>query len=268
MSFFDLFQRSKSDERKHTVRQYSEMPTVEAPQQLFIAFDKVFFEVMSAVEGLHSHEKVEVHKLIVGCEGGHLNRSGYFNFVYEKYFKDRNWTWREFNKWQSIFDALGDYPSRWPKKKFELNELNILRSLRISDIRTILHLEGVELPSDAKKDALIDSILLNEDLMGVVLNSRQGALARQKLLWGMNKEIFGLLMRTITGRAYSESNLQRQIDHGIHRELKQNLVVGGVDEKKFIDLALLENPNALPPFFPGDVSTYVYRMEIDDDLKA
>lgn len=265
MGFFDFFRRNRPAEKNSNERHYPQMPTLEAPQQLSAAFDKTFFDAMAMVEGLSNAEKNEIHKIIVSCKGGHLNQGGYYNLVYDKYFKDRNWIWDEFEKWQSVFDKIGEYPSRWPRQTFEIDDSGIIRYLRVSDIRSILVAIGEELPSKIKKDDLISYVMSNQHLRNSVLNCPEAKLVREKFLWNKNREVYALLIRTISGRARSQSDEKRQVDLGIRGMLKRELVTTFEEDKKFVDIALAENPNALPPFFPGDVSMYITRIAINDD---
>lgn len=265
MGFFDLFRRNKLAKKNSDEKKYPLMPTVEVPQQLSAAFDKAFFDVMAMIEGLSKTEKNEIHKIIASCKGGHLSQGDYYNLVYDKYFKDRNWSWGEFEKWQSAFDKIGEYPSKWPRQTFEIDDRGILRYLRVSDIKGILASIGAELPSKVRKDDLINYVMSNQQLKHAVLNCQEAKIVREKFLWDKNREVYALLIRTISGRARSRSDEKRQADLGMRGMLKRELVMISEEDRKFVDMALAENPNASPPFFPGDVSMYISRIAINGD---
>lgn len=264
MGLFSLFRRSKPLEAHANEIPPSQMPTVGTPPQLSAAFDKAFCDAMVTIEGLSQAEKNDIHNIITNCKGGHLNQGGYYHDIYNKYFRNREWSWGEFEKWQLVFDKLGEYPSRWPSKKFSMDDLGIIRMIKVSDIKNVLIGLGVDLPNKAKKDDLINFVLVNHNLKNAVLGCQEAENVREKFSSDKGRDVYALLIQTISGRAHSQSDQQRQADLGIHGMMKRELSTFKED-RKFVDLALAENPNALPPFFPGDISMYISRISFDDN---
>lgn len=264
MSLFSLFRRSKSLEAHENEIAPSRMPTVSAPPQLSTAFDKAFFDAMATIEGLSQAEKNDIHNIITSCKGGHLNQGGYYHDVYNKYFQNREWSWGEFEKWQLVFHKLGEYPSRWTSKKFSIDDIGIIRMIKASDLKNVLIRFGAEPPNKAKKDDLINFVLANHNLKNAVLGCQEAENIREKFSRDKRRDVYALLIQTISGRAHSQSDQLRQADLGIHGMMKRELSTFE-EERKFVDLALAENPNALPPFFPGDISMYISRIAFDDN---
>jgi hypothetical protein len=65
--------------------------------------------------------------------------------------------------------------------------------------------------------------------------------------------LYKILMRTIYHRAICFHNFKRQNEIGI---TKRNLILVFKEDKKFTDMALAENSNALTPLFPWDLSAW------------
>ncbi|MCQ8129812.1 hypothetical protein [Methylomonas rivi] len=258
MSLFDFFKRKNPIKEEKAKRQYPMLFAVKAPPELRPAFDKIFFETMKDVDGLSKAEKMKIHKIISGCEGGHLNQAGYYNLVYEQFFKDRQWSWGELERWQCRFDELGEYPARWLRRvpDRDIDDVGVLHRLRVSDIKGVLLSLGVELPK-VKKDDLINFVMADAELKDAVLNSQNAIEIREKskFRWNRNEEIYGFLIRTMSFRANSLCDEKRRAQLGINRT-DCNLSITFEEDRKFIDIALTENPNAYPPFFPGDLSFY------------
>jgi len=262
MSLFDFFKRKNTMEAEKTRKQYPQMPTVKASPEVFLAFDRVFVETMKDIDGLSEAEKKKIHKIISGCKGGHLNQAGYYNLVYEQFFESRQWTWEEFEKWQRRFDELGEYPARWPRKipECDIDEIGVFRRLRVSDIKGVLSSLGVEL-SKVKKEELICSVMADPKLKDAVINSKKAVQIREKSKFrcDRNKEIYAFLIRTISFRTKSHYEDERRAKLGINKA-DCKLSISPEDDRKFVDMALAENPKAIPPFFPGDLSTYIFRL--------
>lgn len=68
-----------------------------------------------------------------------------------------------------------------------------------------------------------------------------------------NFDLYAILMRTVDGRTMSYSSRKRQKELQLKN---RKLLVAMLDDQEFIDLALAENPDALTPLFPGDLSAW------------
>src|ERR1700722_19017716 len=91
------------------------MPTVEASPDLFIVYAEVFRREMATVVGLSKQSTKEMLDFIANGDGGHLNQGRYHKIIFEKYFKDTDWSWPEYNTWKGICLGLGKWPTKWPK---------------------------------------------------------------------------------------------------------------------------------------------------------
>jgi hypothetical protein len=76
------------------------MPTVKADAGLFTAYDEIFFNEMATLKGFSESEIASMHDIITKGEGGHLNQGRYHKALFDKFFKERQWVWPEFDEWE------------------------------------------------------------------------------------------------------------------------------------------------------------------------
>lgn len=252
MGLFSFFKKLKSPEIQDKPKeQPNTIPTVNPDKELFICYDEVFFNEMKNVEGIGLPEAKEILSIIKSGDGGFLNMHSYHKRVYEDFFKGRKWTWLEYEYWNDICEKMGKYPVSFPiKKTIKNNDINldsILTSLKVAELKEVLKNEKVEYQEKLKKNDLIG-------LVKNIPNIKNNSIIIEKIKEIEGKEgyeLYTLLMRTIHFRANSFHNQQRQNKLGIK---KHELMIVHEEDKVFIDLALSKNPNALPPFFPSDLT--------------
>jgi len=175
------------------------IPTVKAGPELFVAYRDVFDREMPQIAALSTSARKAIYEYISKGEGGYLNQGRYHTYIFETYFKNAEWRWPEYDRWQARFLARGAWPVRWPQK------------YRCA-------------PSFADDAAVL----------------------------AYRKHLYAILMNTINFRAKHLSDHRRQVELGLQRELA--LVFP--EDRPFVDLALADDPNALSPFFPFDLSRY------------
>ena len=76
-------------------------------------------------------------------------------------------------------------------------------------------------------------------------------LKREKVFQPPGFPMYALFMRTVIfwTKSLADRNRQRQLG-----ATGWKLCLGHLEHQRFVDLALSLNPEALPPFFPGDTS--------------
>lgn len=252
MGLFDIF-RKKSAERSAAPPRPA-MPTVKPRKELFDAYDKVFYDEMSKVEGLTEEEVAQLHKLIKNSDGGYLNQSAYHQQGFDRYFKRRAWVWREYEDWNATFANMGKYPVKWIHKAEPKVEVwQVFGKMKVAELKEFLERHQVAVPAKAKKD---DLIALSQTVPNYQATN-EWQQAHDAMEDRKGYALYELLMRTISFRAKGLDDKRRRSE----LDVGSKLMVVFDEERKFIDLALKKNPNALPPFFPGDMTILSTKIE-------
>jgi len=206
-------------------------------------YANVFNEEMAKVDGITELEKAEILSIIDG-EGNYMDQSNYHKRVYQSFFKERPWSWSEFEKWDKIFLALGRYPTHCVRRSTPDN-LAAFSMLTIPQLKSLLDCGAISYNSKDKKPdlALKASTLHRYQDVPEAAQKVAAHLERQ------DYEIYTLLLRMIQFRT---NNLNR---------INSAKKVGGVEigplylsdrDREFVDMAWKEKPHAVPPLFPGD----------------
>ena len=119
--------------------------------------------------------------------------------------------------------------------------------LSVAELKELLKSNDVSFTSKAKKQDLIDLAkgIPNIDSAEVVQKTIAEALEKDR------HGIYTILMRTINFRGKSLYDYNRAKKIGVKKfELTQVYK----EDKMFADMALKDNPNALPPLYPYDMS--------------
>lgn len=261
MGFFSFFEKKEADSGSNKKASLiTQMPTVKPDAELFNAYDEIFFRETATIKEFSKDDVCTMHEIITKGECGHLNQGRYYKTIFEKFFKDKEWVWPEFEKWNNTFAGLSEYPATWNKFGRHIEDVEIseiLELLKVSELKEILDSAGLKRPSNSKKESLIDLIIANPSLnesirkLPVCLNACS-EYSSQRNYW-----LYETLMRTILFRAKSLYDKTRQSKLGI---TKRKLLVVFEGDRKFINMALAENPDSLTPLFPGDLS--MWKAEI------
>lgn len=234
-------------------------PAARAPvpyiQDTTSSYERVFQRVMATVVGISAQEAVEILVLVKDSGSDGLNMAGYFEPVYARYFKGRDWTWTEYDDWSRVFAEMGAYPSTWtdidrPRKAKTRTEA--LLDQRAADLRAFLDGAGVQYPSRAGKAQLVAIVehtprLEQSALWQAVLDRRveeaEASIDRRPRL------LYDLLMRTIAYRAKSERDAERARAAGVRRF---DLMLTVEQDRRFVEVARQKSPSDVPPFYPND----------------
>lgn len=79
------------------------MPTVKPGPELFSAFDEVFLREMGTISAFIESEIKVMLQCITQGDGGYLNQGSYHKHVFETFFRNRDWSWPWFERWDAIF---------------------------------------------------------------------------------------------------------------------------------------------------------------------
>lgn len=243
MGLFDFF-KSKKEEPKEVK---SPIPTITPDKEIFDCYAEVFKRDFANVSGITPEEKSEIFKIISGGDGGFLNMGNYHSKVYENYFKGKDWAWAEYDKWNDRFNKLGKFPTSFQAKIGSISTESALDMLSVAELKELLKSKNVAFTSKAKKQDLID-------LAKVIPGIEAEKIIKAKVAEALEKEkysIYTILMRTINFRGKSLYDYNRAKKIGVK---KFEMIHVYQEDKEFADMALKENPNALPPLYPYDLS--------------
>ena len=261
MGLFSFIRKKKDNTScNENASQHLTIPTVKPSTELFSAFDEIFFREMATIKDFSKEDIRAMHKMITNGDGGYLNQFRYHKAVFQKFFKGKEWTWPEFERWLNIFERLGEYPVKWSKYGCRVGNIKVagmLELLKVSELKEILKDAGLRYPRNAKKTNLIDILSTSPSSNDSIRNSTAYQNACSEYHLRRNYWLYETLMRTIAFRAKSLYERTHQSKLGI---TKRKLLIVFEHDRKFIDLALAENPNALTPLFPTDLT--MWRAEV------
>lgn len=252
MGLFSFF--SKKKEEPSPQLKTGRMPTVSADPKSFIAYEKVFYEVMADVDGFTSEEIKGMLRYILDGDGGHMNMGRYYRPVFENYFVGRHWVWSEYDYWERTYQKLGEKPLRFQSglavsddRGRVLSTHDALKDLKVADLMEFLEVHTVKVPPKAKKKDLLELVQLIPNLHDTQLWKDK----EERVHADTGYPLYSLLMRYIAFKANSVFERDRAQKLGV-KEFKHMFIENG--DEKFVQLALKRNPQALPPYFPGDVT--------------
>ena len=231
------------------IQSNNSMPTIKPEKEIFECYDKIFKLMICDTSGLLESEASKINSIIKNCDGGFLNMGGYHSIVWERYFRGRDWQWKEYEEWDLRFTQLGKFPTRFPRKKdfYPVTSEDALSQLKVSEIKSLCAENKLTIPAKKKKNDLIE--LLKE-----IPNITRSPLVSIKIDELNNRfryEIYSLFMRTINFRGKSLYNLRTSEEIGVK---KFKIIHVFEEDREFVEMALKINPNALHPVFPSDMS--------------
>lgn len=232
------------------------LPTVTPEASLFECYEEVFSQEMVNVSGISSEEVTEIYELVARSEGGFLNMAAYFNPVHEKYFKDREWAWIEYEDWNNRFKEIGRFPVSF-QKKIDYTSLQItLGLLTIADLKKLLAEKNITTNPKARKRELVALAQKHVDICNSASISQVVAEKKAK----ERHFIYTELMRTIAARAKTLHDHRRASNLGIV-EFRLNQV--HASDEEFSNMALQMTSRFLPPLYPYDHSYLTSVINLD-----
>lgn len=254
MDIFKFFKKTPAAGSRSGAESRPLIPTVTPDAGLFVAYDEIFFKEMATIKALTNIELKAMHAIITKGDGQHLNQGRYHRRVFDEFFKGKNWHWPEYDKWNATFTKCGAYPIGWcdyTKPRDAMTFSEEVGMLNVSQLKELLSAANISYPERAKKRDLIAAVLATPDASEVISKLPLWSNIREGLFEPEGYGLYTLLMRTIMFRAKSHHDRIRETRLGL---TKRTLVIVHPSDRKFADMALSANPDALTPLYPSDVS--------------
>lgn len=244
----------KKKEEPTNQLKFGTIPTVEADPKMFSVYEQVFYEVMADVDGFTSREFDEILQFIMQGKGGYMNMAHYYKPVFSQFFAGRHWAWVEYDYWERTYAAIGEKPLRFQTglaipvdRTIILTVERVLRDLKVSELRELIESQRIDVPKKSKKTDLLALAQSIPNLHETKVWKEKEEHART----GIGYPLYSLLMRYIAFKANTTFERNRAKKVGV-TEFQHMFIEEG--DEQFAALALKRNPQALPPYFPGDVT--------------
>lgn len=234
------------------------IPTVKAAPELFAAFGEVFHQTMPTITGLAPHEAEEIRVAIMDGEGGHLNMGRYHQTVFERFFSARPWSWPEFEEWRAVFAKGDNWPQNWKRvvRAPEANALNIAGMCELLDVVSIkAALTVLGVPAKGGKSDLAKLAAASSSPDAFAKAAPGWPQAREAYETRRRAEVYALLMLTMSHRAKSLCDRRQREVLGLPPA--KRLAYIWPEAKQHAKKVMAQNPDAPPPFFPGDLTAEV-----------
>lgn len=214
---------------------------------IFDCFVEVYRKEISKITGISIAAKIEIFSIISETRGGFLNYEAYKDTIYDQFFRDRTWDWVEYNHWHDKFSKLGRFPTSFRPKGGPLSTEAALIQLTDNQLKFLLRF-AFDFDLDLPKHDLVN---LAKTISGI----KDHAMVREKFSEAMEKEmhsIYSVFMHTMISRAMNLHENNQALRMGV-KEFE--LVHAHQSDAEFAQMAIDENPKAIPPFFPYDRSS-------------
>jgi len=232
-------------------------PAVKAPPGLADRYAGVFRDEMTSI-GLLSRAEVEsALAVVVDGEGGCANQGRYGKPLFEQYFSGKEWRWPWYDHWAAKFASLGDYPSNWPYLEREPVVPTVqtrVERLTVADLKRLMMEANIpfsETAKGAELRAIVFATAANTDALTACTTWRSTMEAAAN---ARGYPMFLLLFRTMLFRAQSATQNEHAAGLGIRKWRRRGALPSDL---RFAELALAENPDAIGPLYPGELSIMV-----------
>lgn len=222
-------------------------------------YKQIFYSHMGTLGGFTQQDVDRIYSMLAGTGeriGGNAVRYS-SEAVLEAEFADREWVWPEMDEWERIFRQEGNFPGSWDYwwNAPDLENMDmptLCNMLTVGQIREVLDSLAVSYPAKSKKADLV--ALLGEragiqDIAQAMPEWEEKSLERKR---ERSKARGRELFRLISSRTGSRNTAQLLVANG----KKTSLVIDSPSDEVYIKKTLVLNPDAVPPFFPGDRSRY------------
>lgn len=251
MGLFSFLSRKK--EEPTTQLKAGRVPTVGADPKMF-SYEMAFYDVMADVDGFTPEEVDAMLRFIADGDGGHLNMGRYYKPIFYQYFSGRFWSWAEYDFCEKTYTKMGQMPLRFQPglavpvdMTVTLTAEQVLNDLKVADLKEFVETHAVSVPPKAKKKDLLELAYSIPNLYETRLWKDKAAAVQAEIGY----PLYSLLMLYISFKAGSAFDQDRVKSLGI-TDFKHTFIEDG--DERFVKLALKRNPEALPPYFPGDVT--------------
>lgn len=262
MGIFDFFKNlsgknETQEDAKKNSSDYS-LPTIIPDKEIYECYDEIFRKMIVDISCMSSLEANEILSIITNSEGGCVNFYGYNSQVWEKFFKNKDWKWSEYDEWNGIFIKLGKFPLKFPTKTHStpISIEEVLTTMKVSELKFLCVDNGLSTSSKTKKNDFVN-LLKNIPKINhseIIELKIKGIKERRKY------DLYLLFMRTVFFRGKDLYDRRRAERLGLK---KFDIIHTFEDEKEFIEIALKKNQNAIHPLFPSDTSMKKYEIEFN-----
>lgn len=222
-------------------------PAASAEEDPLICYRRYFDLAFGDVTGLEPAAIAGVFAMVAAAEGGFLNLGAYNSQAYERHFKGRDWSWLEYDRWDARFNELGRYPAGFESRPKRPTTEEAVAMLSVLELKELLKAKGAPFASKDKKQDLIALVIALPNLAAEgVIKSKIDETAEKN-----RQALYSILMRTISFRAKNLLDYNRAKRVGAKRFKHQFTYEG---DKEFVDMALKEKAQIVPPYFPYDLT--------------
>lgn len=247
MGLFDIF-------KKKPVEVHKGLPTVKPEKILYTNFDKAFSDVMKDVIGFTEKEIKEIHKII--SDSDFLNMGAWHEKVFQEYFSGRDWRWKEYEFWDNKFSEIGKFPTRWISgKNIELTSYDVFNTMKVAELKEFLISNNIDIPQKSKKENLLNLVELIPNLKNYPIWLEQEEKRKKRKGYGL----YSQMMMHINFRSTALYDIERIKRSGADFEWQ----ILSKEDKEFVDLAISLRKDAIPPFFPTDITRTLVIVDFD-----
>lgn len=250
MGLFDIFKKKPAEVAVV-------LPVVKTDKRIYHHFDIAFFSIMKDIVGFNEKEIKEIHKII--SSGEFLNLNLWHSRIFPEYFSGRDWDWKEFKYWDKKFSEIGKFPIKWGRiRNLEGENLTpnyVFGKMKVADLKEFLCQNNIEIPPKSKKEDLLKLVELipNLDKFPFWIEQEKERKNQKGYI------LYSQLCLHIISRSIILYDLERMKLSGTDFEWQILMK----EDKEFIDLALKLKKDAIPPFFPTDMTSTIPIIDFE-----
>lgn len=216
MSFFDFLLGNPKPKKRRKTPNHNPLAISPSKKDLIVYFEnfeQVFKKEMAQITAFSKQEIKDMHTFIAKGDG-YRNQHRWHKTIYERYFKDREWIWPEFDDLIMVFSDIdeGFYPC-WPI--VEIGIETALEYLTEQEIREFYTIHSIYYDKNANKTALIHlakkqpEVIQNLSNYSAWINIVNESIANRRFF------VYDALMRTIYFRADNLTEKNRRLELGL-----------------------------------------------------
>lgn len=232
-------------------------PTVKMRDEVKQVFSETLSSHFLTLTHLSNSDVEDIVRFIEKIEGGFVNREAWRKFVYDNYFKGKEWSWPELSFWIDYAKETDNYP-KWMSKEWEillydigaLKPNTLFEHLTVQDVRILLTECGIEFscPKKGMKKYFENFFINNEEAFQKIKSKYIENEKKEDDEEEKRKAMFSLLCATIEDRANNLSRLKKDAEFGITQHTE--ILLSDFD-KDISEFGKKQNFTTVPPYVPG-----------------
>lgn len=247
--------KMKNDSRVTVISSSAKASSSDEKESSF--YKAYYYAYMKTLGGFTKQDIDRIYLMLKGSDTGEIQMRYSPEAVVAAEFADRQWTWPEMDEWEKIFIQAKYFPAGWHSwwNASDLESLNIEKlcnMLKVEQIRDILTSLDVPVPAKSKKSDLVKLLEEKSTFQEVTEAMPEWTNMIRERKRERSKARGRELLEIIRARAGSQH--LKQAFTSLKR--KTTLIISSPNDEIYIKKALALNPQAVPPFFPGDRSRY------------